>query len=167
MTILLSPSSSGNANSKPVIYCELMLPGISKTPLVSFPLIESGILPFSQIHSTPCSGSKRKYSVIGLSGNLPEPTKVHFLPSAAATGIIKRSVLPDSMQSIVSLPELSAEITCFIALISFDDVMGRTLPAPAKNEQIIALWAADLDGGTVISPLSIEFLSLTMLIYLF
>ena len=48
----------------------------------------------------PCFGSKFAYTSIGRPGSLPSPVKDASAPSAAATGIIKRSVLPDSEQLI-------------------------------------------------------------------
>ena len=83
--------------------------------------------------------------------------KVTSFPSAAATGIIKRRVEPLSIElSSVSL-FLSASIIPTVACISLDEIIGLTVPPPARKEHINALCATDLDAGTVTSPLNIDF----------
>ena len=162
-TILLSPSKRGNAISKPVMYCELTSPAISNVPLCNLPDNLIGRYPLLST-LTPCCGSKSKYAPSVRVKRLPCPTKVTFSPKAAATGIINRIVEPDSIQSRTSLPSLMAEITCWVALISFESIIGSTTPAFAKKEHISALCDTDFDGGTVMSPPSIEFFSNTELI---
>ncbi len=137
-TISLSPSRIGRAKSKPVIYCELTFPATLYFPLFNFPSIKRGSSLF-EIHFTPCSGKIFKYSPIGLFKSVPEPVIVTFLPNAAATGIINFEVFPDSIQSNVSSSLLIDSITCFIACISFDSIIGLTSPPPAKKEHNIAL----------------------------
>lgn len=61
------------------------------------------------------------------------------------------------MQFIILSPLFRLFAAPIAAFISFDGIIGSTVPPPARNEHIIALCAADLLGGRVISPFKAEF----------
>ena len=167
----LSPLSSGSANIKPEINCELMLPGTLKTPLFSFPLIFSG-RPSPPSSETPFSGNICEYSPIGRETRLPLPVNRASTPPAAATGIINLSVLPLSMQSRVAvffantaLPSTvstsfsteasapSASTQPMVALISLESATGDILHTPPdKAAQMTARWTSLFDGGAATAP---------------
>ena len=155
--ISLSPLSSGSANSKPEINCELMLPGTLNTPAFSLPPILSG-KPLLLSRVTPLSGRISLYSPIGRVTRLPLPVNSASIPPAAATGIKNLSVLPLSMQSSVadlflkmSVPSTvrmslsmivfapSASTQPIVALMSFDRATGVIVHTPPDSAaQIIA-----------------------------
>ena len=84
-SILFSPLIKGIAISRPLMNCELTLPGRLNVPPESLPERVTSLFPIPDI-DMPCSSRLSHKGPIGLCGSLPLKRKPVFTPSAAATG---------------------------------------------------------------------------------
>ena len=118
-------SNFERAIRSPDMYCDETLPSMIYRPGSIFPVTVISFASIFFVMETPKGARQSASSLIGLSISLPFVLKISFLTledlTASATGIMKRSVEPLSLQLRISSSAFvfsSARRHAFVALIS-------------------------------------------------